>query len=322
MAAPKVLAISGGVGGAKLALGLARILPPESLAVIANTGDDFEHLGLHISPDLDTVMYALAGLADRERGWGLEGDTWHCLGQLRKLGGDDWFALGDRDLAIHLYRTRRLAGGATLSAVTEELCRHLGVRQRLLPMSDDPVRTLVDVAGRGEMAFQHYFVKERCEPKVRGFRFEGIAEARPAAPMMAWLGDESLGAIVLCPSNPFVSLDPVLGLPGVREAMRASPAPVVAVSPIVGGAALKGPAAKMMGELGLPVSATAVAAHYRGLADGFVLDMRDVKLAAGIERDLAMKARATPSIMHSLAEREALAREVLGFAHELGASSQ
>ena len=295
-------------------------MPPEALAIAANTGDDFEHLGLHISPDLDTVMYTLAGIADRERGWGIAGDTWRFMKQLRRYrpGNEDgWFALGDRDLATHIHRARRLAEGATLSEVTGELCRRLEVRPALLPMSDDPVRTMVQLASGGELPFQHYFVRERCEPAVRGFRFNGIEQARPAPQLLEWLGDSALAAIIICPSNPFVSVDPVLNIPGMRDAMRASRAPVVAVSPIVGGAALKGPAAKMLRELGLPVSAAAVAAHYRGLAAGFVLDAGDAKLAADIEGELGMTTRAAPSIMRTLAEREALARAALDLALEL-----
>jgi len=308
----RFLALSGGVGGAKLALGLARVLRDEELVVVANTADDFEHLGLHISPDLDTVMYTLAGLSSLSRGWGLAGESWHCLEQLRMLGGESWFRLGDRDLATHIHRTRRLAQGASLSEVTGELCRALGVGPRLLPMSDDPVRTLVSTE-EGELAFQHYFVRENCEPAVSGFRFEGADSAVPVAELLALLESESLRAIVICPSNPFVSIDPLLHLGGVREAMVGSRAPVIAVSPIVGGLAVRGPAAKMMAELGMPVSAAGVAEHYRGLANYFVLDEGDATLTADIERQ-GMAAVVAPTLMKTLADRERLARRVVDLA--------
>jgi LPPG:FO 2-phospho-L-lactate transferase len=307
----KILAFSGGVGGAKLALGLSRILPPERLTIVANTGDDFEHLGLHISPDLDTVMYTLAGLSNTELGWGLAGESWEFLAALQKLGGDGWFRLGDRDLATHVVRTQGLARGLTLSAVTAELCRGLGVRPRLLPMSDDPVRTMVKT-DQGELLFQHYFVREQCRPPVDGFRFAGIEEARPQSDMLQLLENQELVAIVLCPSNPFVSVDPIMALPGLREAIRRSGAPIVAVSPIVSGLAIKGPAAKMMAELEMPVTAVAVAQHYCGLVDYFVLDEADATLVAEIE-DLGMKVAVEHTVMKTLADREALAERVLAF---------
>lgn len=305
----KILAFSGGVGGAKLALGLSRILPPERLTIVANTGDDFEHLGLHIAPDLDTVMYTLAGLNNTELGWGLAGESWEFLTALQKLGGDGWFKLGDRDLATHVMRTRGLARGLSLATVTGSLCRSLGVRPRLLPMSDDPVRTMV-MTGQGELLFQHYFVREQCRPAVSGFRFAGIEEARPQSDMLELLQNQELAAIVLCPSNPFVSIDPIMALPGLREAISRSGAPVIAVSPIVSGLAIKGPAAKMMAELEMPVTAVAVAQHYRGLVNCFVLDEADATLAAEIE-DLGMRVEVTPTIMKTLEDREALAEHVL-----------
>lgn len=308
----KVLAISGGVGGAKLALGLAAALDPSQLTIVANTADDFEHLGLYIAPDLDTVMYTLAGLNNQQTGWGLAGESWQFLDALEQLGGESWFRLGDRDMATHVYRSQRQAEGASLSTVTAELCGRLGVRPDLLPMSEDPVRTMV-LTEEGELPFQHYFVREQCQPVVKGFRFQGLESARPQPEMMARLGDQSLAAIVLCPSNPFVSVDPVLALPGVREAMINSPAPVIAISPIVSGIAIKGPAAKMMSELGMPVSALAVAKHYQGLVDYFVLDDGDATLAADIE-ELGMGVAVTATIMNSLADRERLARFVVALA--------
>ena len=312
----RTLALSGGVGGAKLCLGLYRALPPDSLSIVANTGDDFELMGLHISPDLDTVAYTLAGLASESRGWGLEGETWQCMEALERLGGETWFRLGDRDLATHLRRSAALNGGEPLSAVTRQLCSALGVQCELLPMSDDPVRTVV-ISDEGDLPFQRYFVERRCEPAVTGFRFDGMATAQPLPRFMELLAPGAVDAVVICPSNPFVSVDPILDLPGVREALAASPAPVIAVSPLVGGRALKGPLAKMMGEMGLPVTAEGVAARYRGLVDGFVLDERDATLASGVE-SLGMKTAVLPTIMNSLADREVLARAVLDFAGVAG----
>lgn len=309
MSGLQVLALSGGVGGAKLALGLARTLAPEQLTVVANTADDFEHLGLHIAPDLDTVMYTLSGLADPERGWGLAGETWHCLDAVSRLGGDDWFRLGDRDLATHLHRSGLMRAGFSLTDATRALCQALGVAQRLLPMSDQPVRTLV-MTDQGELPFQHYFVREQCRPRVIGFRFAGIEEARPQPELLALLTNPELAAVIICPSNPFVSVDPILALAGLRDTLRASTVPVIAVSPIVAGAALKGPAAKMLAELGRPVSAVAVADYYADIVDHFVLDERDATLADDISA-LGMQVHVTPTIMQSLEDRERLARSVL-----------
>ena len=313
-----MLALSGGVGGAKLALGLQRVLAPGELVVVANTGDDFEHLGLHVSPDLDTVMYTLSGRSNQETGWGRADETWAFLEALEEVGGETWFRIGDRDLAVHVERTRRLRGGESLSEVTADLCRRLGAPVELLPMTDDPVRTLVATED-GELAFQHYFVRDRCAPAVTGFRFDGIEDAAPSAGFAAALVDPELEAIVICPSNPFVSVDPILGLEGVREAVAAAPAPVVAVSPIVAGLAIKGPAAKMMAELDMPATAAEVARYYaaRGRLDGFVLDSSDAELAGEVE-GLGVRARVCRTVMQSLEDREALAREVLGLARELG----
>jgi LPPG:FO 2-phospho-L-lactate transferase len=314
LASGRCLALSGGVGGAKLALGLTRALPPDRLTVIANTGDDFEHLGLHIAPDLDTVMYNLAGLANPLTGWGRDGESWSFLAALEQLGGETWFRLGDRDLAVHVERTRRLARGETLSEVTAALCARLGIATPIAPMSDQPVRTMIGTP-RGELAFQHYFVRERCEPEVTGFRFAGIESARPSAAFAAALADPELGAIVICPSNPFVSVDPILALPGAEDAVRAASGAVIAVSPIVAGAALKGPAAKMMSELRLPVTALEVARHYarRDLLDGFVLDGRDQELYHAVEA-LGLAVLVTDTVMTSVEDRERLAREVLAWA--------
>jgi LPPG:FO 2-phospho-L-lactate transferase len=300
-----VVALAGGVGGAKLAHGLAQVLAPDELTVVVNTGDDFEHLGLHIAPDLDTVMYTLAGLANPETGWGLAGETWNFLDALGRLGGETWFRLGDRDLATHVERSRRLWAGETLTDVTASLCAALGVGPRLLPMTDDVVRTVVET-DEGDLAFQEYFVRRQCRPRVSGFRYEGLEAAVPTEQVLTTL--ELAEVIVFCPSNPFVSLDPILALPGVRERVRSTGA--VAVSPLVGGQALKGPAAKMFAELGRPATAVSVAEHYAGLLRGFVLDEVDAALRADIESD-TLKVLVTNTVMQSEADRARLAREVL-----------
>ena len=310
-----VLALCGGVGGAKLAFGLAHLLPAEALTIAVNTGDDFEHLGLSISPDLDTVTYTLSGLADRERGWGLAGETWNFMAQLRRLGGETWFSLGDRDLATHVLRTLRLAEGADLSAVTTEIGGRLGLPDIVAPMSDDAVRTMVDTEG-GALAFQHYFVREQCRPRATGVRYLGADAARPSLRFAAALTRPDLAAIIVCPSNPFLSVGPLLALPGVRQAIAASAAPCVAVSPIVAGKALKGPAAKLMAELGIEPSVEGIADHYAGLIDGLILDVNDVSLGVRVEAR-GVVARAVPSIMTTDEERIALARTTLGFAAEL-----
>jgi len=311
----KILALSGGVGGAKLALGLKHYLPADQLTVVANTADDFEHLGLSISPDLDTVMYTLAGLNDTDKGWGLAGESWNGLAALERLGGDTWFQLGDQDLATHLLRTQALAQGKTLTEVTELLSQSLNAGVRLLPMSDDPVRTMIETA-KGELSFQHYFVRDRCAPAVSGFRFEGIETAKAQTEFIQLLQSDELAAVVICPSNPFVSVEPMLSLPGVRAALKQSRAPVVAVSPIVAGMAIKGPAAKMMQELSMPASAQAVANYYGDLLDGFVIDESDAFQAEAIEA-LGIKTLVTPTIMNDLGDRIDLAQEVVKFSASL-----
>jgi LPPG:FO 2-phospho-L-lactate transferase len=313
--APRVVALTGGVGGAKLGLGLARRLAAEDLAFVVNTGDDFEHLGLTICPDLDTLLYTLAGEADPERGWGRRDESWRFLETLAALGGERWFALGDRDLALHVVRTRALAEGRTLSEVTAALAARLGVGPALLPMSDDPVRTKVATAD-GELSFQHYFVRERCAPAVTGFRFDGAHRARANPAVLEALASPRLEAIVLCPSNPFVSLDPILAVPGLHGALEAAAAPVVAVSPLVGGLAVKGPTAKMMEELAVPRTAPAVASHYGALLDGLVLDAQDADEADAV-RAVGPAVTVTRTLMESLEDRLALADAVLAFAGTL-----
>jgi len=311
-----VVALSGGVGGAKLAAGLAAVLAPDELTVVCNTGDDFEHLGLPICPDFDTVLYTLAGRANPLQGWGLAGETWNVMQALDAIGAENWFQLGDSDLATHLFRRGRLQAGDSLTDVAMALCERFGVRHAVWPMSDDPVRTVVQLAGDGgELAFQHYFVRDRCAPAIRGFRFEGIATARPQPRLTALLAGRATEAVVICPSNPFVSVDPILSLPGLRNLVAQSAAPVIAVSPIVGGRALKGPAAKMMQELGMPVTARAVATHYGDLLDGFVLDHADAGDAAAIEAT-GVRVLVTDTVMTEPEKRVALAREVLAFSKQ------
>lgn len=309
-----VLALSGGVGGAKLALGLARVVEPGALTVVANTGDDFSHLGLAISPDIDTLLYTLSGLADPVRGWGRREESWHFMAALEQLGGPVWFALGDADLALHVQRSLRLAQGDALDAITADVARALGIATRVVPMCNERVRTRVR-SDDGWLDFQDYFVRLRCAPVVRELAFDGAAAARPCEPLRrlaARDGDDApLRAIVLCPSNPYLSIDPILALPGVRAALAACPVPVVAVSPIVAGDAVKGPTAKLMRELGLQVGHAAVARHYAGLVDALVVDADEPGLrAAGGDVDIVV----APTLMTSLADRERLARVVLSAA--------
>jgi LPPG:FO 2-phospho-L-lactate transferase len=312
----KIAVLSGGVGGAKLVLGLSHAAAPERLVVVANTGDDFHHLGLHIAPDIDSVVYAVADLADKERGWGRAGETWTFMKALAGLGGEAWFNLGDGDLAMHVERTRRLADGETLTEVTAGLCQALGVKIRILPMTDDQVATIVDTPD-GPLAFQNYFVRDRCAPKVTGFRFQGIADATPNHSLMHDLASGEIGSVLIAPSNPFVSVDPILGLPGLRAALRSVAGPKLAVSPIVGGEAIKGPAAKMMGELGVPASAAGVARHYAGFIDAMVIDTVDRAQEAEI-RALDMEVLVTQTVMRSLDDRKALADTCLEFIADLG----
>ena len=312
-----VIALCGGVGGAKLAFGLTRVLADDDLTLVVNTGDDFEHLGLAVSPDIDTVAYTLSGLADRERGWGLAGETWAFMTALRRLGGEDWFQLGDQDLATHVERTRRLSAGETLSQITAHLTQRLGLTHPIVPMSDQPVRTWIDTAD-GPLAFQHYFVRERCAPVATGIRFEGAASARPSPAFAAALARPDLAAILICPSNPYLSIDPILAVPGVREAIRRSGAPCVAVSPIVGGQAIKGPTAKLMTELGVTPGSAAIAAHYAGLIDGLILDEADAAEAGAVER-AGIVTHVTATVMRTDEDRVALAQDTLAFAAALGA---
>jgi len=296
----KIVALAGGVGGAKLAHGLAQILAPEDLTIIVNTGDDFEHLGLYICPDLDTVCYTLAGLANPETGWGRINETWNTISNIEKLGGPNWFRLGDQDIATHLERTRRMKAGQSLSQITKEFCKAWDIKHTILPMTDSAIRTIVDT-DEGELAFQEYFVHRQCEPRVKGFRFDGVQFAEPAVGARKAL--DSADAVVICPSNPWVSIDPILRV--IQKINK----PVIAVSPIIGGKAIKGPAAKMYQELGIDPSALAVAEHYRDLISGFVLDNADAALSDKIET----KTLVTNTIMNSYEDRAQLATDVLHF---------
>ena len=301
-----MLALAGGVGGAKLVWGLAQVLEPEQLTVAVNTGDDDYFHGLHISPDLDTMLYTLAGLSNRETGWGLAGDTFHGLAMLGRYGAETWFNLGDRDLATHIRRTQLLREGATLSEVTAEFCDRLGVRQQIVPMSEDPVRTFLTTAA-GELTMQEYFVRERSQPAVSGVRYQGADDAKPSAGFVAALATAEV--VLLCPSNPLLSLGPMLAVPGVRESLAAVSGQRwrAAVSPIVGGAAVSGPAARLMDGLGYAATALGVARLYQGLCDVFLMDARDAALAPAIA-ELGMRAVSAPIIMETEGDKRALAR--------------
>ena len=314
MSAGTVVALSGGIGGAKLALGLYRVLAHGALTVVCNPGDDFDHLGLRICPDADTVLYTLAGIVNPVTGWGRAGETWTFMEVLATLGGETWFQLGDGDLALHVERTRRLAGGEPLSHIAADVARRLGVHARVVPACDEAVRTVVSTPG-GRMAFQHYFVRDRCEPVVTGFEFEGAEQARPCGVALEALADESLRCVVVCPSNPFISIEPILAVPGTKAAIRTAGVPVIGVSPIIGGAAVKGPTAKMMRELGLEVSNRAIERHYGDLVDAWIVDSADAADAAGFARPV----RVAPTLMRTDADRDALARVVLDLAQELRA---
>ncbi len=303
----KVVALAGGVGGAKLADGLAQVLPPGDLTVIVNTGDDFDFLGLHICPDLDTVCYTLAGLANPATGWGRQGDTWNAFESLSSLGGPSWFHLGDKDLGVHLERTRRLALGQPLSSITRDFCQAWGVQSLVLPMSDDPAPTMVD-SDEGRLPFQEYFVHRQCQPHVTGFEFQGIQQARPTPGVLEAI--RSADRVIIAPSNPWVSIAPILSVPGIRQAMAGCQ--VTAVSPIIGGKAVKGPAAKMFAELGIDPSAQAVAKQYIDLLTDFVLDVIDADQQKAV-RAMGMRCLVAQTLMQTSVDRKRLAAEILNF---------
>ena len=312
---PGIVALCGGVGGAKLAYGLARALPPHELTIIVNTGDDFQHFGLTICPDVDTVMYTLAGSDNRDTGWGRAAETWAVMDELGRLGGDTWFKLGDKDLALHLMRRQQLDRGERLTRVTRHLAALLGIKSAILPMSDEAVRTIVETS-EGDLAFQDYFVRRRCEPKVTGFRFEGAAQARPSPEVAAALSHPELSGVVICPSNPYVSIGPMLAIAGIREQLERTRVPVLAVSPIVAGRAIKGPAAKMMTELGGAVSALEVARLYADLIDAMLLDEQDRALLEE-RREGDPRLFFAPTVMRTPEDRIAVARECLRLIGEL-----
>jgi LPPG:FO 2-phospho-L-lactate transferase len=310
----RIVALCGGVGGAKLAYGLSQILGPEELSLIVNTGDDFEHLGLTICPDIDTVMYTLAGKENAEYGWGRNAESWHVMEELAVLHSDTWFKLGDKDIALHLTRRQLLDRGKTLTQVTHELAARLAVRHRILPMSDAPLRTMV-LTEQGELAFQDYFVRLRCEPAVVGFRFAGDDSARASSEVIAALGDQNLSGVVICPSNPYVSIGPILAVADIRRALGTVSAPIIAVSPIVGGRALKGPAGKMMSELGKEVSSLAVARHYGDLLNALVIDEQDRALTHN-RKASDPEFIVAQTVMKTREDRIALARECVELLHK------
>jgi LPPG:FO 2-phospho-L-lactate transferase len=307
-----ILALSGGVGGAKLAAGLAAVLPPERLTIAVNTGDDFEHLGLTVCPDIDSVVYALAGLNDTVRGWGITDESWRTMERLSALGEATWFNLGDRDMAMHIARSWRLRAGESLSEVTARLSNALGIAHRVVPMSDAPVRTQIKTED-GWLDFQHYFVREQCRPAAKSIRFDGAPGAMPSPGLAEALARPDLAAVILCPSNPFLSVDPILAVDGVREALTALDVPIVAVSPLVGGHSLKGPLGKLLGELGHESSNRAIAGHYAELLDHLIIDESD---ASDVESLRAMGncATVTATVMYEAADRERLARVALSAA--------
>lgn len=308
----RIIALTGGVGGAKLADGLMKASNNIDLTLVVNTGDDFRHLGLHISPDIDTALYTLSGLANPKTGWGRCDETWSFMQTLEQLDAETWFLLGDRDLALHVTRTQQLATGQSLSAITSALAQSLGIPVQVLPMSDDPVRTWVHT-NMGALEFQQYFVREQCQPKVKHIEFRGAAQARPSPEVTQALQDPELDAIILCPSNPYLSMAPILAIPGMREQIRAAGVPIIAVSPLVGGEAVKGPTTKIMSELELPVSALQIVKHYAGLIDGFVLDQRDAHLLDQID----IPAICIDTLMLTKTDRIRVAEETLAFTSTL-----
>lgn len=307
----KVVVLTGGVGGAKLVLGLANLIPAKMITAIVNTGDDFRHLGLPISPDLDTLLYTLSGKANQMQGWGREGESWAFMNTATSLGAPSWFALGDGDLALHVLRNQLLGDGETLSDVTRRFASAWGVRTKILPMTDDPVATIIDTL-EGPLSFQDYFVARRCAPAVKAVRFDGAAAARPAPGVIEAIADPATRAIFVAPSNPFLSIDPILAVPGIAAALRAAEAPIVAISPIVGGASVKGPTDKMMREMGLSVTPGAVTAHYGNWIDAVLVDERDRATPPACLHDFA------DTLMKTLDDRVRVARAALNLAGRAG----
>ena len=311
----KYLALSGGVGGAKLALGLSHVLDTEQLLVVANTGDDFQHLGLSVSPDIDTLIYTLSDLNNRELGWGRQDESWNFMQACEELGIETWFRIGDKDLALHLFRTQRLAQGLTLSEVTRELCKRFNIKTQIVPMSDDSVKTFVNTT-MGTLPFQEYFVKQRCLPEVRGLEYEGIGDAKISPSFDQYINDPALQAVIICPSNPFLSVQPILSLPEVRKKLKEITQPVIIVSPIVECQALKGPTAKLMKELDFDCDVNGIVDYYADIADGIVIDIKDSSHIEEIESK-GVNVYASNIVMHSLQDRKDLAKEVIQFSRTL-----
>lgn len=307
-----VVVLSGGVGGAKLALGLEHILAPGKLTVVVNTGDDFDHLGLRICPDIDTTLYTLSGLANRELGWGRGDESWNFMAVLADLGGDSWFKLGDRDLALHVLRSQALAGGQSLADFTADVAKRLGIAARILPATNDRVATEVDT-DEGPLAFQDYFVRRQCQPKVSALFYRGAEQATPAPGVLDALADPELTAVVIAPSNPYLSIAPILAVPGIREALAETRAPIIAVTPVISGEAVKGPTTKIMSELKLNPSALTIAEHYQALIDGFLLDSRD----AALEENMPVPVATVDTLMTSLEDRKRVAQDVIALAQSL-----
>ncbi len=303
----RVTSLAGGVGAARFLSGLIEILPPDKITVVVNTGDDFRWMGLYICPDIDTVMYTLAGLDNPDTGWGVRDETFHCLGRLETLGCEKWFSLGDRDLATHIFRTHRLQQGESLSQVTADLCQRNKIASRILPMTDTPVPTIVHT-NEGSLAFQDYFVRRKCRPEVKGFTFTGVEAAVPPNGLLEAILETD--AVVICPSNPLISIGPILAVPGIRKALRETQAVVLAISPIVAGEALKGPAAEMMRQLGHEATAAGVASLYQDFLDVFVLDERDARLCETISAT-GLQARTTDTVMSNSDARKSLAAAVM-----------
>ena len=312
----KIIALCGGVGGAKLALGLDRISSPGTTTIVVNVGDDFEHLGLRICPDIDTVLYTLGSLSDQERGWGRAEESWNFIENVRLLGGDDWFLLGDKDLALHVTRTQHLHRGGSLSDFVAHAARQFNIRSNIVPATNAIISTMIDT-DQGVLPFQEYFVKQRCTPRVKSIQFEGASRAVPAPGVLSALSDPALDAIIICPSNPYLSVDPILAVPGIKDALQNNAAPVIAISPIVSGGAIKGPTAKIMAELGLAPSQRSIAAHYQGLIDALVVDVSDESEARG----LSVPAFVAPTVMTTTEQKVRLARDVLDAAASLRMNS-
>lgn len=308
------LALCGGVGGAKLALGLSHILAPEQLTVVVNTGDDFEHLGLTICPDIDTVTYTLAGLVQPTQGWGRDEESFAALDTVERLGGETWFRLGDKDIGLHLMRRTLLGDGLSLSEVTARIARQFGVAHEIAPMTDNAVRTMLNTT-TGVMPFQHYFVRERCVPVVTGIKYSGADYAQASPALMQALANPDLAGIFICPSNPYLSIDPILALPGIRQMLVDARTPVIAVAPIVRREAIKGPTVKIMRELAVEPSAAAVAEHYADFLDGYLVDAADQFAVAGTQVE------SCNIVMKTLADKVALARRCVAFSSKLARRS-